>query len=331
MAIMLNRRNIRILSITGILLFLMFFIVHQRDSVEISRLGSVKYQGENNRKVGDSGDSDSGDEVLLDFYKVSPESDRAGDSFDEVDSGVVYGDDLRQADEEAEYLAEMELTAKEKEQEQEQEQEQYGYVYGNGNEGIVGDSDIAKPTKLLSPTSVSVSETLPSDFDVLDPTFIPPYPDDNHDVQHKGQRKGTEGGEEETYADNDDDIGNPHVSSMEFSPEEEYAKILRKSPVIIFSKTTCPYSRRLKELFRENYEFTPEYYIVEVDTHPHGAALREYIGKVTERTTVPNVVINGVSRGGFDDMKFLHDDGILLESLRSWGEGTFQVDRITAA
>ena len=326
---MLNRRNIRILSITGILLFLMFFVVHQRDSVEISKLRLVKDQGDNIRGVSSSGSGGDNDdeEVLLDLYQMSPESDRVGGSFDGVDNEVVYGDDLRQADEEAEYLAEMEMAAKEQEQGQRQEQDQYEYV--NENEGVVGNSGIGKPAKILSPTSILVSETLPSNFDVLDPTFIPPYPNDNNGVQHKGQKKGKEG--EETYSDNDDDIGNPNVSSMEFSPEEEYAKILRKSPVVIFSKTTCPYSRRLKELFRENYEFSPEYYIVEVDTHPHGAALREYVGKVTERTTVPNVIINGVSRGGFDDMKFLHDDGILLESLRSWGEGKFQVDKITVA
>ena len=34
---------------------------------------------------------------------------------------------------------------------------------------------------------------------------------------------------------------------------------------------------------------------------------------------MPNVIINGVSRGGFDDMKFLHDDGILLESFEELG------------
>ena len=37
-----------------------------------------------------------------------------GGSFDGVDNEVVYGDDLRQADEEAEYLAEMEMAAKER-------------------------------------------------------------------------------------------------------------------------------------------------------------------------------------------------------------------------
>ena len=37
----------------------------------------------------------------------------------------------------------------------------------NENEGIVGDSGIGKPAKILSPTSILVSETLPSNFDVL--------------------------------------------------------------------------------------------------------------------------------------------------------------------
>ena len=61
------------------------------------------------------------------------------------------------------------------------------------------------------------------------------------------------------------------------------------------------------------------YVVLELDKHEHGAELQKYIGDVTGRSTVPNVVINRVSRGGSDDLRALHKDGKLLDSLKEWG------------
>lgn len=110
-----------------------------------------------------------------------------------------------------------------------------------------------------------------------------------------------------------------------FDPAKEYNSILGNSPMIVFSKTRCPYSRKLKELLEEEYVFTPNYAVVELDKHEHGSALQEYISGQTGRGTVPNVIINGISRGGYDDFNKLHSNNALLDSLQEWGEKSLKV------
>ncbi|CCF55562.1 hypothetical protein KAFR_0A01230 [Kazachstania africana CBS 2517] len=121
---------------------------------------------------------------------------------------------------------------------------------------------------------------------------------------------------------------NEENTAVTFNAAKEYASILELSPMVVFSKSFCPFSAKLKELFANEYQFTPNFYIVELDKHQHGDLLQAYIKEKTGRGTVPNVVINGVSRGGSDDLRALHADGKLLDSLKTWGSGNFQVKQI---
>lgn len=130
-------------------------------------------------------------------------------------------------------------------------------------------------------------------------------------------RKGTKGSENSGSA-----------SSIEFDPAKEYSLILGHSPVVVFSKSYCPYSTRLKDLLKQEYRFTPNYVVIELDKHNKGAALQKYIEKKTGRSTVPNLVINGKSRGGSDDIKALHNSGELLKSLLEWGDGSYTVEKL---
>lgn len=116
-----------------------------------------------------------------------------------------------------------------------------------------------------------------------------------------------------------------HQQQAEFDPVKEYAMILDLSPIIIFSKTYCPYSKRLKELLEKEYSFNPTYFVIELDRHKDGAALQKYVEQKTGRSTVPNVIVNGKSRGGSDELKSLHNQGKLLPSLYDWSQGTYTV------
>ncbi|GCE99639.1 hypothetical protein ZYGM_000303 [Zygosaccharomyces mellis] len=116
-----------------------------------------------------------------------------------------------------------------------------------------------------------------------------------------------------------------HAQQKQFDPVKEYAMILEFSPMIIFSKSTCPYSKRLKELLEKEYSFNPPYFAIELDRHVNGAQLQKYVEQKTGRTTVPNVIINGKSRGGSDDLRLLHNEGKLLSSLKEWSQGRFTV------
>ncbi|KAF2661068.1 glutaredoxin [Lophiostoma macrostomum CBS 122681] len=112
----------------------------------------------------------------------------------------------------------------------------------------------------------------------------------------------------------------------EHEVEVELNAILKKSPIIIFSKTYCPYSKKAKHILLETYKITPPPYVVELDEHPFGPQLQATLGEMTGRKTVPNVLLMGKSIGGGDDIAALHESNTLLDTVKSMG-GT----RITEA
>ncbi|KAM0564009.1 hypothetical protein ACHAPJ_000217 [Fusarium lateritium] len=104
-------------------------------------------------------------------------------------------------------------------------------------------------------------------------------------------------------------------SKEEIEARAELDSILKKSPVIIFSKTYCPFSKRAKSLLIEKYSITPEPYIVELDVHPQGQALQDQLLETTGRRTVPNIMVNGVSLGGADDITEMDEAGKLVSKI----------------
>lgn len=89
--------------------------------------------------------------------------------------------------------------------------------------------------------------------------------------------------------------------------------------VIIFSKSYCPHSKRAKTILLDKYSIVPAPYVVELDKHEMGAALQAQLAKLTGRRTVPNVMINGKSIGGGDDVAALDDSSTLIEKVQSMG------------
>ena len=60
--------------------------------------------------------------------------------------------------------------------------------------------------------------------------------------------------------------------------------------------------------------------MVELDEHPLGQLLQTALGKTTGRKTVPNILINGKSIGGGDDVAALDDEKeSILETVKSMG------------
>jgi len=101
--------------------------------------------------------------------------------------------------------------------------------------------------------------------------------------------------------------------------EVELNAILKKSPIIIFSKTFCPFSLKAKTILLKQYKIVPPPYVVELNEHPLGPALQAALAKNTGRHTVPNVLINGKSIGGGDDIEALHQRGKLIDTVKSMG------------
>jgi len=99
--------------------------------------------------------------------------------------------------------------------------------------------------------------------------------------------------------------------------EVELSSILQKAPIIIFSKSYCPHSARAKTILLEKYILDPAPFVVELDQHPFGPKLQAYLAEITGRSTVPNVLINGKSIGGGDDVAALHAQKSLVAKIKS--------------
>ena len=108
---------------------------------------------------------------------------------------------------------------------------------------------------------------------------------------------------------------------------KEFSEILKRGPLVMFSKTYCPYSRNLKALLSENFEFSPQVVIVELDQHPNGSELQDHIGRVTGRRTVPNLMVNGESKGGFDDFNSKLKSETLYDDFVKWSDSKYSVKK----
>jgi len=91
-----------------------------------------------------------------------------------------------------------------------------------------------------------------------------------------------------------------------------------KYPVIVFSKTYCPYSKKAKTLL-EIYDLVPPPKIVEIDLREDGDLIKLILGRLTAHLTFPNVILHGKSLGGSDDIKTLHDTGKLKSIFEEGG------------
>lgn len=70
------------------------------------------------------------------------------------------------------------------------------------------------------------------------------------------------------------------------------------SPVVIYSKSWCPYCSQTKALFDE---MKVEYTAIELDQREDGEQLQAALLELTQQRTVPNVFVMGQHLGGNDD------------------------------
>jgi hypothetical protein len=57
--------------------------------------------------------------------------------------------------------------------------------------------------------------------------------------------------------------------------------------------------------------------VVELDLHELGSGLQSALEKMTGRRTVPNILVNGMSIGGGDDIEDLHNDDKLISTIQA--------------
>ncbi|CAF0767792.1 unnamed protein product [Rotaria sp. Silwood1] len=106
------------------------------------------------------------------------------------------------------------------------------------------------------------------------------------------------------------------LSSSDLSVADHIQQLIHKYPVMVFSKSYCPYSSKAKNILSK-YKLDKNYHVLELDQLPSRAdQYQNELGKLTGAQTVPRVFINGKCIGGGDDTMALEKRGDLERLLR---------------
>ncbi|KAF9416766.1 hypothetical protein BGZ94_010124 [Podila epigama] len=87
---------------------------------------------------------------------------------------------------------------------------------------------------------------------------------------------------------------------------------IAENPVMIFSKSYCPYCLRVKDLFDDMHV---KYKALELDEHDLGDEIQQSLKALSGQATVPNVYIKGNHVGGSDATQAAKESGKLQELL----------------
>ncbi|KAF6753312.1 thioredoxin-like protein [Ephemerocybe angulata] len=91
---------------------------------------------------------------------------------------------------------------------------------------------------------------------------------------------------------------------------------IEKNPIVIFSKSYCPYCRRAKALLKEKFPEV-EAAILELDERDDGADIQNYLATKTNQRTVPNIFIKQQHIGGCDDTTAAVNSGKIAGLLKA--------------
>lgn len=102
--------------------------------------------------------------------------------------------------------------------------------------------------------------------------------------------------------------------------------LVKNNRIAVFSKTTCPYCIKVKQLFSA---LNLEIGVIEVDTREDGADIQDALLQKTGQNTVPNVFVNGEHVGGCDKTIEAHHSG-RLQFLLNKSQGDASVEMTDA-
>ncbi|XP_005050589.1 PREDICTED: glutaredoxin 2 isoform X3 [Ficedula albicollis] len=132
------------------------------------------------------------------------------------------------------------------------------------------------------------------------------------ELQGRKEASGRTGNKNGDGEDLNSRMGNIQTTSAGLSNDaavNQIQDIISHNPVVIFSKTTCPYCKMAKDLFEG---LDVNYTAVELDVKTNGRQFQDVLEQMTGGRTVPRVFINGTCVGGATDTQKLHEEGKLL-------------------
>ncbi|KAI8084877.1 Alg9-like mannosyltransferase family-domain-containing protein [Halteromyces radiatus] len=108
----------------------------------------------------------------------------------------------------------------------------------------------------------------------------------------------------------------PSLYTLELThPEQSWIQhTLRKYPIVLYSKTYCPYCRGAKQIL-SNYCNKSQIHVIEVDQLQDGGQIKQVLKEISGRSTFPNLFIFGESLGGYDDLVRLEQEHLLGDKL----------------
>ena len=107
----------------------------------------------------------------------------------------------------------------------------------------------------------------------------------------------------------------------EESIESFFNDLIKNHKIVIFSKTTCPFCAKVKDLFNSLHE---SYASLDLDEIDRGTEIRDFLFEKTGQKTVPNVYVNGIHLGGCDNTYAAHSEGRLAKILNQSGKEQVQ-------
>lgn len=102
------------------------------------------------------------------------------------------------------------------------------------------------------------------------------------------------------------------------TPKQIVENAIVNHPVVVFSKTYCPFCKKAKAALKEAGEKVdgfPGAFVIELDIRDDGPAIQAYLATKTGRTSVPNVFIGGKTVGGGDETVALASSGVLPQMI----------------
>uniref|UniRef100_K3WRV6 Glutaredoxin domain-containing protein n=1 Tax=Globisporangium ultimum (strain ATCC 200006 / CBS 805.95 / DAOM BR144) TaxID=431595 RepID=K3WRV6_GLOUD len=98
------------------------------------------------------------------------------------------------------------------------------------------------------------------------------------------------------------------------SAQEVVEAKIAATPVIVYSKSYCPYCTKTKALLKE---LGASFEVIELDQINDGDAQQSALEAITGQRTVPNTFIGGKTVGGNSDIQKLHKNNQLVDKLKA--------------
>ncbi|XP_065180946.1 uncharacterized protein LOC135811639 [Sycon ciliatum] len=91
---------------------------------------------------------------------------------------------------------------------------------------------------------------------------------------------------------------------------------IKEGPVVVFSKSYCPYCKATKDLFKG---LGVDIVLVELDERDDGGEIQNCLQSITGGRSVPRVFVGGKFVGGNDGTQAAHKDGKLVPMIKEAG------------